>query len=309
MGTHITTIYDRNCRAFGAEGQQRLQELHIAVVGVGGHGFNLALMLAHLGVGQLSVIDHDTIESSNLNRLLSLGPRFIGINKVIAGKQCINRINPRIRVWAIPQTATHPESIAAIKDASLIVGASDSEDCRVFLNQIAVQYLKPFLDMGCGIRAGEDGKIDVAAGQLRFVIPGVTPCLLCIDGINLQRARQERLSNTELTSELQRGYVQGFNIPQPSVVSLNMSMCSLACSQILFFATGLQETSFYLYYDVLNNRLETIEADRRDDCVVCSAGGVLGRGDTVPLDTSSSNEEFNFPAVRNVRYEHTSEQA
>jgi len=276
----------------------RLKDLDVAIVGVGGHGYNLSLMLVHLGVGSIKLIDDDSIDESNLNRLIGLKRSDVEKKKVKILAKYIRKINPKIKVKAISYKADHPEALSDLKNSSLIVGTVDSENGRLILNSISVQYLIPFIDLGCGIEASNNGVIKSAGGQIRFVIPGVTPCLICIDGINLQRAHQETLAPSELQGEIERGYVQGFNLPQPSIVSLNMTICSMACTQILFFATGLKETDFYLYYDLLNQRLEKIEAKRSEDCIVCSSDGILGRGDTIPINLKKVSSGNNYPFAK-----------
>lgn len=272
--------------------------MSIAIVGIGGHGYNLGLMLAHLGLGHLILIDHDIVELSNLNRLLGITSSELGRRKVIVLKKKIKQVNSDIRVTAFPYKAEHNNAIDLLKHASLIVGATDSEASRIFLNRISIQYLIPFVDMGCGITASDDGKIKSAGGQIRFVVPGVTPCLVCIGGIDVQRARQETLSENELQGEIERGYVQGFHLPQPSIVSLNMTTCSIACTEILFFATGLQITDFYLYYDFLSQQIKKIQANKNENCVVCSSSAYLGRGDSIPINPLLSDTPNNYPSTR-----------
>lgn len=294
--------FNRNCLALGRQGQIQLQDMNIAAVGIGGHGYNLSLMLAHLGIGSMTLIDDDKAEDSNLNRLLGLSQNDVGKKKVKILKKYIRKINPNIAVKAIPYKADHPKAISALKSSSLIIGAVDSENSRLFMNGLSVQYLIPFIDLGCGIESSKDGDIEYAGGQIRFVIPGITPCLICINGINLQRARQETLSTSELQGEIARGYVQGFNIPQPSIISLNLTICSLACTQILFFSTGLHKTDFYLYYDFLNQRLEKIDAKRSADCIVCSPDGILGKGDILPIRVNNSGSNNNYPFAKSEKH-------
>jgi len=275
--------YNRNIKALGKQGQESLKSSHIGIIGAGGHGFNLILMLSHLGIGNLTIIDNDTVEESNLNRLLGLGRKSIGKYKVHVLKKKIYAINPKIKVTVLPYKVENEKSLIALKDNSLIVGASDSESCRLTSNDFSVQYMIPFIDLGCGINTDKKGNIQNAGGQIRFILPGITPCLLCINGIDLERAKQESLSENELNEEIERGYIKGVNIPQPSLISLNMTICSLAVTQIVFFLTGLQPIDYYLYYDFLKGSITKIDAERKKDCIVCSKEGLLGKGDTIKI--------------------------
>jgi molybdopterin-synthase adenylyltransferase len=71
----ISDEYDRQVRAFGAGGQQQLQELHVAIIGLGGTGSIVAQQLAHLGVARFTLVDPDTVEPTNLNRLANASSR------------------------------------------------------------------------------------------------------------------------------------------------------------------------------------------------------------------------------------------
>ncbi|MBE0618278.1 MAG: ThiF family adenylyltransferase, partial [Proteobacteria bacterium] len=213
--------FDRQVGAFGAEGQQALSALTVAVVGAGGLGGQVALALSLLGVGHLVLIDPDRLEASNANRAVAVTGRQVrlGKAKVVALRETLGKLFAPPAITAVRQSVTDPVAWPHLLDADLVVGAVDSAAARSFLNAFCACCLLPYLDGGVGVKA-EGGQIAAAGGQVRTVLPGETPCLACYDAEAGRRAVEAHTPGQRALARA-AGYVQGEHIPAPQVVFLN----------------------------------------------------------------------------------------
>jgi molybdopterin/thiamine biosynthesis adenylyltransferase len=124
--------YDRQL-PYLAQGQQdadarqlRLREAHVTVLGVGGLGSWALCGLACAGIGHVRILDHDTIELSNLNRQLLYRHADVGRHKVDVAAEAIGAFNPTIVVEPVPQRVSGPEDVVrAIEGADVVVATAD----------------------------------------------------------------------------------------------------------------------------------------------------------------------------------------
>ncbi len=275
---------DRQVRAFGQEGQARLQAVRVGVVGCGGTGSAVVQMLAHLGVRRLVLVDPDIVEVTNLNRLVGARPRDAhdGRPKVKVARRLARQINPGLKVQVLALPAGDPRAVAVLKGTDLILGCVDNHACRLILNQLAIQYLVPYLDLGAGLEAAPEGGLSAAGGQVRLVCPG-RACLACTDGIDRTEAAQEMLSPLARQRQAARGYIHGIDIPTPAVLFLNNAIASLAVAEFVNMWTGYRTAGEHLYFDLLRPQLTSARADRWPSCIACGTEGTLALGDQVPL--------------------------
>jgi molybdopterin-synthase adenylyltransferase len=94
----LTERHDRQLRAWGLTGQLQLARTRVVVIGVGGTGSHVAVQLAHLGVSDLTLVDPDTVEESNLSRIIGSTADDVGRHKVDVIADVVARINPLARV-------------------------------------------------------------------------------------------------------------------------------------------------------------------------------------------------------------------
>ena len=132
----VSEIHNRQVLAFGKAGQRLIQKCKVAIVGCGGIGSLLFIALVRLGVRDLVLIDSDTVESTNLNRLA--GSRLIDVEnktpKVEMLAQCARQINPHIKLTMIPDSVSSSEALHALKSCDHIFGGLDALSPRVLLN-------------------------------------------------------------------------------------------------------------------------------------------------------------------------------
>jgi len=175
--------YDRQVRAFGPELQDRLARLTIAVVGVGGVGSLVVQGLACLGAGRLLLVDPDTVEPSNLNRLVGATPADAarGTAKVDVAARAVAAINPATAVSPVRGSVTEAGTWSHLRAAEVIVGAVDGHAARWALNRLAVQYARCYLDVGVDLRPmdeGVGGRLE-AGGHLAVLRPQGRACCAC----------------------------------------------------------------------------------------------------------------------------------
>jgi molybdopterin/thiamine biosynthesis adenylyltransferase len=274
----------RQVLAFGEEGQRRLQDVRVGVIGCGGTGAALVQMLAHLGVPRLTLVDPDMVEPTNLNRLVGATRTDAQHSrlKVHVARRLVRRVNSAARVRAVPLSVEEPETIEALKGLDMLFGCTDNHGSRLILNQVAVQYLIPYLDLGAGLQVGPNGGLAAAGGQVRLVRPGKF-CLSCIDGIDRARAAEDLMSPLARKRQAARGYIQHSNVPTPAVLFLNNLIASLAVGEFISLWTGYRPPAPLLYFGLIGPRLTPARGERCRFCIACGEGSSFALGDGVPL--------------------------
>lgn len=162
--------YLRQILIFGDSGQISLRNAHIFIAGCGGLGSPIAMYLAAAGIGRLTIVDHDRVSLSNLNRQLLHGTRDIGREKIISAKEKLSDINPEIKISCFNIQITQNTMPALADGADIIIDAVDSMETRYVLNTYAVRTGTPFIY----------GSVHGFYGQMMVIIPGKTACLRCL---------------------------------------------------------------------------------------------------------------------------------
>lgn len=272
--------YHRQVLAFGERGQAAVSSLRVAVVGLGGTGSVVASQLAHLGVRSMLLIDPDTVEATNLNRLVGATAGDVGATKVNVAARHVKAISLGAEVVALQGDVANDEVARALLDADFIFGCTDSMASRAVLNQLAYQFLIPCIDMGVGIHV-VDGDVRFIAGRVQMLSPGLA-CLVCTDKLDFEQVRREMMTETQRKAD---PYIQGEVVPQPAVISLNSTVSSAAVTMFLAAVTGVPSAARMLTYDGKLGTMRAAGMDPRAGCVACAEEGGLGRGDRWPLPT------------------------
>ncbi len=127
----------------GLEGQRKLKNSSALIVGVGGLGSPVALYLAAAGVGRLGIVDHDAVDSSNLQRQVIFGTSSIGKLKVESARNKLLGLNPGIQVDAFNEPFTSGNALRIARDFDLILDGTDNFPTRYLTNDTAVFLGKP----------------------------------------------------------------------------------------------------------------------------------------------------------------------
>ncbi len=155
----------------GEEGQQKLLNARVLVVGAGGLGSPVLLYLAASGVGNLGIIDGDVVDLSNLQRQILFETSDIGQSKAESAKEALLDLNPEINITCYDQRLDAQNIVQIIADYDIIVDGSDNFETRFLLNDTVIKA----------------GKILVSAAIHRFeghlyVFKPNAPCYRCIYG-------------------------------------------------------------------------------------------------------------------------------
>lgn len=273
----IDERFDRSVRALGVAGQRLLGRLRVGIVGLGGTGSVVAEQLAYLGVRDFVLLDPDSIELSNTNRVIGSAGR-VGTPKVESAAALIRQANPDAAVTpvrGVVHVAREGETLLA---CDVIFSCTDTHGSRAVINQIAYQYLIPAFDVGIRIDA-PGGAVTSINGRAQMLAPGL-PCLLCQGLLDPEEVRRDLMSEEQRRRD---PYIVGEPEPQPAVISLNSTVASLAVTMALGALTPLPLPARHQLY--LADRGVVRQATGRplDDCIVCSRSGALARGDLWPL--------------------------
>ncbi|HEY0665259.1 MAG TPA: HesA/MoeB/ThiF family protein [Gallionella sp.] len=142
----------------GIEGQQRLLESRVLIVGVGGLGSPAALYLASSGVGHLTLCDHDTVELGNLQRQIIHRTATIGQSKVISAQAALREINPEVECVALAVRLDGEKLKELAVQVDVVLDCSDNFATRYAVNRACLAARKPLVS-GAAIRF--DGQVAV----------------------------------------------------------------------------------------------------------------------------------------------------
>ena len=142
----------------GIEGQARLLQSHALVIGAGGLGSPVALYLGTAGVGRITLVDHDTVDVTNLQRQIAHNLARVGQPKAESARQTINAINPDVQVVAVSRRADAAWLDWAVQSADVVVDCSDNFPTRQAVNAACVAHHKPLVS---GAAIGFDGQVSV----------------------------------------------------------------------------------------------------------------------------------------------------
>jgi molybdopterin/thiamine biosynthesis adenylyltransferase/rhodanese-related sulfurtransferase len=154
----------------GEEGQAKLLQAKVLMVGAGGLGSPSAYYLAAAGVGTLGIIDNDVVDISNLQRQILHANDRVGMPKVESAKKTLESLNPDVKVIPYQAKLTSENIMDIIKDYDLVVDGCDNFPTRYLVNDACVLAGKPNVH----------GSIFQFEGQATVFYPGKGPCYRCL---------------------------------------------------------------------------------------------------------------------------------
>jgi adenylyltransferase/sulfurtransferase len=155
---------------FGEEGQGKLKDSHVVIVGVGGLGCASATYLTAAGVGHITIVDADTVELPDLNRQILYGEEDIGKKKVIVAKRRLSRLNSNVEITPVFARITEKNAASLISGAQVVVDGLDNSATRLVVNSACVKQKIAYIY----------GGVSRLRGMVTTIIPGKTPCLACL---------------------------------------------------------------------------------------------------------------------------------
>ena len=156
----------------GVEGQELIQAAHVLVIGAGGLGSPVALYLGSAGVGQITVVDDDKVDVTNLQRQVAHTVARVGSPKVDSIKTAIAQLNPGVSVTGIQQRADAELLNQLVSKADVVVDCCDNFSTRHAINAACVAHAKPLVS-GAAIRF--DGQLSVYDPR-----DPTSPCYACV---------------------------------------------------------------------------------------------------------------------------------
>lgn len=229
-------------KQIGGEGQKKILNAKVLVIGAGGLGAPVALYLAAAGVGNIGIIDGDVVDLSNLQRQVIHFTKDINTSKVASAKEKMEAINPDVKVTAIKDLIMAYNAVDIIKDYDFIVDGTDNFATKFLINDACVLAKKPY----------SHGGILRFDGQTLTHVPG-TACYRCVfDGPPPKN----------LVPTCSQAGVLG---------SIAGMLGTVQATEVLKYITGTGEllTNRMMIFDALNMKFRTINVKPRKSCQVC----------------------------------------
>lgn len=291
----VPVFFDRQIRAFGDDIQKILRTLHIGVVGVGGTGSAVAEQLIRMGIGEITFIDGQQFEISNVNRVYGSSVKNDKVKKIRIAKKNSSRIGLGTRINIEDKPISYLSSALRLRNCDVIFGCTDDNWGRSILTRLAVYYHIPVFDMGVKIDSSE-GVIKSIQGRVTTLLADYA-CLFCRERISAKRIQMETLAELDppMLFELQKqGYADELNTPSPAVIPFTTTIAAMAISEFLHRLTGFMGSD-HLSNEILFmfDELE-IRRNRRVSKFGCFCGDDLKKlkGDVKPfLDLTWRNEK------------------
>ncbi|WP_300317558.1 HesA/MoeB/ThiF family protein [Idiomarina sp.] len=142
--------------SIGEPGQQRLLDSQVLIIGLGGLGTPASQYLASSGVGQLTLMDHDHVSLSNLQRQTLYGSADIGSLKVTQAAQRLSEINPDVDITTLSQAASEDTLRDHIGTSDIVLDCTDNRDTRYLINRYCYWLNKPLIS---GAARGFNGQV------------------------------------------------------------------------------------------------------------------------------------------------------
>ena len=156
----------------GIDGQEKLLASHALIIGAGGLGSPVSLYLGSAGVGHITVVDHDEVDATNLQRQIAHTLDRVGQSKAESVRTAIAQINPDVRVTPITQRADEALLNTLVAQADVVIDCCDNFETRQAVNTACVVHHKPLVS-GAAIRM--DGQVSVFDST-----QADAPCYACI---------------------------------------------------------------------------------------------------------------------------------
>ncbi len=238
---------------FGAEGQQRLANARVLIVGCGALGCQTAELLSRAGVGFIRIVDRDLVEESNLQRQVLFDERDAREHspKVQAARDRLSQINSQIHIDPIAIELDHRNAtqLATTDDGrpvDLLLDGTDNFLTRYLLNDLAIALNIPMVYAG----------VVATRAMSMTIIPSQSACLRCI------------FNDPPLSGSSETCDAVGVLGPAVAIIAGYQASESL---KILLGQTSLVSRSL-LSFDLWESHRSRIELTRRDDCPACSMG-------------------------------------
>jgi molybdopterin/thiamine biosynthesis adenylyltransferase/rhodanese-related sulfurtransferase/molybdopterin converting factor small subunit len=227
----------------GMEGQLKLKQAKVLMIGTGGLGAPLGLYLAAAGVGKIGIVDFDTVDVTNLQRQVIHGTKDIGRPKLDSAAERMADINPHVEIVKYETALSSENALAIIKDYDVVVDGTDNFPTRYLVNDACVLLNKPNVY----------GSIFRFEGQSTVFHHGDGPCYRCL---------YPEPPPPGLVPSCAEGGVLGI---LPALIG------SMQATETVKLIIGKGETlsGRLVLYDALNMRFRELKLRKNPECPVC----------------------------------------
>ena len=226
------------------EGQQAILDSHVLIIGAGGLGSPAALYLAASGVGTITLVDHDVVDLTNLQRQIAHATDRIGQPKVQSAAQAMHAINPDVQVRCIQQRADAALLDELVAQATVVLDCCDNYRTRQMVNAACVKHRTPLV-AGAIIRF--DGQITVFDPRQE-----TSPCYACLF------APEENFEEVQCST-------MGVLAPLVGIIGTMQAAEALK----LIATVGTPLVGKLLMLDGLHMEWTRMRTSRNPDCTIC----------------------------------------
>lgn len=261
--------YTCNEGLFGKDGQRRITEATVGIIGYGGLGSIIGTLLAYLGVTRFRIIEFDSVDWSNLNRLVGATPEDVEEPKASVAERSIRTVQPDAEIVVAAVPFSDGEAKAVLADVGVVFGCVDHDRPRVEILGWASDHGIPYIDAATDVVPQDDGTL-IYGG--RVVVNVGDGCLKCLDQLD-----QEELAVANMTSEQREAHARIYGINAnvldesgPAVVSINGVVGSLAVTEFMVLVTGLRRPVRALTYRADRGGVTIDRTDPQPGCFYCT---------------------------------------
>jgi len=228
------------------DGQEKLLHSHVLVIGAGGLGSATAPYLAAAGVGHITLLDHDIVELTNLQRQIMHTESSIGTSKVTSGKEFLQRLNSDIQIETIQSKANSALLDELLPSVDVVLDCTDNFSTRHLINASCVKHHIPLV-------SGSALKFD---GQVSVFDPrnSVSPCYACIF------SPEEQFEEVSCAS---------MGIYSPLVGIIGAIQAAQALQVLIGFGEPL--VGRMLLWNGHTTQIDEIRISRNPECLVCGS--------------------------------------
>jgi proteasome lid subunit RPN8/RPN11 len=251
----VPVVFDRQVLAFGDGVQQLLASLHVGIVGGGGTGSPLCEQLIRAGIGELTVVDYQQLEDTNVTRVYGSSLNQVGDDKVKVVDDNAERIGLGTIVHPI-KSKVDRAALEKLQACDVIFNCTDDHTGRFDVSKLAYWCLIPVFDLGAQFDPVDSAQQGIYC-RVDLFMPGL-PCPLCTGQVDPAQLRAEGLPPEERTELEREGYLRGQHNADPAVIAFTTMSAALAFSELLLRLTGLNASSpSRLLFYIRDRRLAT----------------------------------------------------
>jgi len=229
----------------GYQGQLKLKQAKVCVVGVGGLGNPITTRLAAMGVGKLRIVDRDVIELSNLHRQTMFDEDDVGQVKAEVAQKKLKKLNPEVEIEALPVSVNDYNAPDIIDGCDVVIDALDSVNARYSLDKACVEKNIPFVT---GAAVG-------VTGQVFTVLPHKSACYHCM----FPALEEDAMPTCS---------IQGVH---PSILSVVGGIEVHEAVDVLIGKIPKSSEKF-ISIDLENLEFSSVRTFKQDACSVCGSG-------------------------------------